>query len=235
MLALQGTSNLGGDVVLWLLSESTNYIIFPCFVFLTASWYGDKPGNVPIRMLLWASGGSLLWDILQLIVDAAASRNSSQVLTIVNIVLAILCILLSSYAFSLVDTPGFASWSRSDPKGRSLGHKPARPYSASVRTPLQIQISVYMSTFLLREANMRPFLQLFQTLAQPTAWFIFGFSFFRAASVPLATVLLPKPGSLAQLAELVFIPFLIALVLVYIIASSFPGSCGTSLSMHSTP
>lgn len=122
----------GGMVVLTLLSAVAEDIILPCFVLLTASWYGDAPGDVPIRLLLWASGSMIFEATLFLILDAAGVYTG-QVDGIIHVTFGILCLLLSSFSFMFVDTPNYTSWARLDQKGR-LSALRSKHHPLSVRT-----------------------------------------------------------------------------------------------------
>lgn len=101
-------SNFGGDFVLQLLFATTNAIIGPGLVLLTATWYANTKGGCVVRMLLWASGYPVLYSIIDHI--TVASGGGWGVYYAIYIGLAVICILLSFYIFTWVDMPGMTRW-----------------------------------------------------------------------------------------------------------------------------
>lgn len=101
-------SDFGGDFVLQLLFATTNAIIGPCFVLLTAAWYANTSIGCIVRLLFWASSYPVLYSTVDHITVAAG--GSYKVYYTICVSLAAVCILLSFYIFACVDMPGAARW-----------------------------------------------------------------------------------------------------------------------------
>lgn len=108
MLITHDVSNFGGDFVLQLLFATTNAIIGPCLVILTATWYANTNGGFVIRLLFWASGYPVLYSIIDHITVAAG--GGYRVYYAIYVGLAVICILVSFYIFICVDMPGMTIW-----------------------------------------------------------------------------------------------------------------------------
>lgn len=122
MLIIHGISNFGGDFVLQLLSATTNAIIGPCLVLLTANWYANTNRGCVVRLLFWASGYPVLYSIIDHITVAAG--GGWDVYYAIYVGLAVICILLSFYIFTCVDMPGVAMWLNcAERKGRTRDRK----------------------------------------------------------------------------------------------------------------
>ncbi|KAG6353414.1 hypothetical protein INS49_005595 [Diaporthe citri] len=153
-----GANDFGGDIVLQLLLAASRAVIGPCFVLLTAAWYANTNGGSIARLLLWASGYPVLFETVHY--STSFADSSSRVYYAMYCGFATVCILLSVYVFACVDMPGATMWlDIARRKGRLQGHE--------------------------RCQQLRSSPQLAKLVAEPTAWFAFGASFFCAASGPI--------------------------------------------------
>ncbi|KAI1810125.1 hypothetical protein GGS20DRAFT_568897 [Poronia punctata] len=102
-------------------------VLIPSFVYLTGLWYDGGWGQI-LRTVIWASGSVFLSTL-----PSPRIFSGSMRVSILPLVWASICILLSGYATLVLRTPEQVNWLWTSRKSTSLGDRPGSRSGAHTR------------------------------------------------------------------------------------------------------